>query len=417
LLKGSGMKRIILGAAFVALTSGVAMAGLQKNGPQFNGIQLNGIQLNGIQLNGIQLNGIQLNGIQLNGIQLNGIQLNGSNLSGSFLGVSSTCAHREDVTGTALPASCSPCAQVVIAADPYCTNNSWDSLCVSGAKSHCTLDKAELKGTEVKATLDDGSWAKVRIDNVTPGLSAQHNGTQYLNMTDTYYYTMSYTCSHAATVTGAPLALGCSSTVDTVCAADSYCCTSSWDGTCVAEANGLWQGYGTAASIATANKQAKGAGGNVCGTTSTGRGVFVPGRWNMTTGAKTSTSKTDPTFACEGIGAIAKCVNMGYKPWISSSHDKRHRSCVRMVRGDYCGTGVSYTSDGRQIDVEDGYGIQMKMPSSYKWDADWSENGVVAAGEYYRSGASAFSCPIQAVIWMGPPPSLSGYDYVRDYLP
>jgi hypothetical protein len=45
----------------------------------------------------------------------------------------STCAHQELVTGPALNSSCSPSATRVCASDPYCCNNSWDSICVQEA--------------------------------------------------------------------------------------------------------------------------------------------------------------------------------------------------------------------------------------------------------------------------------------------
>jgi hypothetical protein len=43
-------------------------------------------------------------------------------------------------------------------------------------------------------------------------------------------------CAHDVCATGAALASGCSSCVTSVCAADSYCCTNSWDSICVGEA-------------------------------------------------------------------------------------------------------------------------------------------------------------------------------------
>jgi hypothetical protein len=369
---------IVASGLVLAAASGDALAGLQTNGKQYNGIQLNGIQLNGIQLNGIQLNGIQLNGIQLNGIQLNGIQLNGNNLSASIIALNSSCVHREDVTGVALPASCSTCAKVVVAADPYCANNQWDSLCVSGANSLCKFEGNELAGQVATASFDDGSWAKIRIDGADQGASAYWNGTQYLDMRDTYYYRLSYTCSHAATAGGQPLAADCSSAVQYVCTYDSYCCTNWWDDQCVAEAN-TWT-----------TAQSKGAGGAVCSTNpGTGKGVFVPGRWNYSSGAQGNggkSSSTGMTFACENVGAIAKCVNMGYKPWKSSSLNTLHQSCVRMVRADFCGDGVSWTKDGTEIDVKDRLGLESNTGYNgslmWIWEATWGPNGARYINDY-----------------------------------
>jgi hypothetical protein len=43
------------------------------------------------------------------------------------------CIHSECDTGAALTASCSPCADAICTADPYCCNNEWDNVCVEAA--------------------------------------------------------------------------------------------------------------------------------------------------------------------------------------------------------------------------------------------------------------------------------------------
>jgi hypothetical protein len=45
------------------------------------------------------------------------------------------------------------------------------------------------------------------------------------------------TCAHEPWVSGAALANGCSACLASVCAVDSYCCTTSWDSLCVSRAN------------------------------------------------------------------------------------------------------------------------------------------------------------------------------------
>jgi hypothetical protein len=47
------------------------------------------------------------------------------------------------------------------------------------------------------------------------------------------------TCAHDLCEVGAGLAASCDSCAATVCAADSFCCSSSWDATCVSEAESL----------------------------------------------------------------------------------------------------------------------------------------------------------------------------------
>jgi vibriolysin len=43
------------------------------------------------------------------------------------------------------------------------------------------------------------------------------------------------TCTHSKCVTGVKLVSGCDACVTQICAADSYCCNTSWDATCVGE--------------------------------------------------------------------------------------------------------------------------------------------------------------------------------------
>jgi hypothetical protein len=355
------------------------------------GVQTNGPLLNGAQINGAQINGAQINGAQINGAQINGAQINGTSISVSVVGFQSTCPHREDVTGAAMPGTCSPCAQAVVNSDPYCATNSWDYYCVNGwgtshqgTKGYCTLDSTELVGQKFKVTFPDSGWAQVRLDRVDRGSTATWNGNQYLNMSDVYYHTLSYTCSHAATVQGAPLQAACSSTATSVCASDSYCCNNYWDSLCVAEANS-WAG---------ANKAAKGAVGGVC-TAGGGRGLFVAGKWDQTyigqyrgAGGKTSWSNTTFTFSCETNGAIGKCVNFGYKPWASSTQDTLHQTCVRMVRNDVCGDGTPWTADGTQIFVEDWQGIQ---DGDFCWSFLESSWNTMGGCPYYMPWRSTYS--------------------------
>ena len=89
------------------------------------------------------------------------------------------------VSTSPLASGCSSCASAVCAADGYCCTTAWDSICV---------------------------------DEVT------------------LYCTESCSCAHGVCATGSALSSGCHSCVGTVCAFDSYCCTTSWDATCVLEA-------------------------------------------------------------------------------------------------------------------------------------------------------------------------------------
>jgi hypothetical protein len=48
-----------------------------------------------------------------------------------------TCAHAICSTGVALTATCDSCATQVCAADSFCCNSSWDSICVGEVSSVC----------------------------------------------------------------------------------------------------------------------------------------------------------------------------------------------------------------------------------------------------------------------------------------
>jgi hypothetical protein len=60
-------------------------------------------------------------------------------LCGGTCSGTTSCAHPECVTGTALTAACSSCAATVCASDAYCCSTSWDGACVTEAKSWCGL--------------------------------------------------------------------------------------------------------------------------------------------------------------------------------------------------------------------------------------------------------------------------------------
>ncbi len=113
---------------------------------------------------------------------------------GVGVGGGGSCSHDKCSTGTALSSSCNSVVSSVCAADPYCCTTSWDSLCVSENR---TIGKS-LKCSEATGT-----------------------------------------CAHNMCATGTKLTNGCDSAkancVATICAADPYCCSTSWDSVCVGE--------------------------------------------------------------------------------------------------------------------------------------------------------------------------------------
>jgi hypothetical protein len=92
------------------------------------------------------------------------------------------------------------------------------------------------------------------------------------------------------------------------------------------------------------------------------------------------------TFACEN-GAIAKCIDWGYKPWANKegrSLQDLHQACTRMLRADYCGDGRSHTREQSVIDMYDGLQILTRTtqasrawdPANASFEAAWSPDGA-----------------------------------------
>lgn len=129
-----------------------------------------------------------------------------------------------------------------------------------------------------------------------------------------------------------------------------------------------------------------------------GAAVVVSGSWNMQSGEaggarKEAATRGEFTFACLG-SAVAKCVTtMGYKPWRTLSPaagpgvaaasvgkpvslDALHQACVRAVRADYCGNGLSMTAAGTQVNFYDSAGIQ-KDEATWPLEAVWTAAGAV----------------------------------------
>ncbi len=375
--------------------NGIQANGIQANGTQINGIQANGIQANGIQANGIQANGIVVNGIQANGIQangigLNGVGVNGTQLEGSFIGfgttaMPNTCSHREDLTGAALN-NCSPCAVVVGDADGYCRASSWDSICVSRAQSTCRA--TITTGTTLQANFSNGQTAGMTITRrVQQGWT--YTGSAWVNNSDVWWNTVNWQIPHAPNVTGVAMpAATPNACVRRVVASDSYCGTTSWDSICVSEAAN-WCTSGIELQ-----QKASVHGDSVCGYDAGGNAleaIFIRGLWDMNSGYQGAGGKRIKTpvgqftMACRRVGAIAKCVDFGYKPWTSSEADQLHQSCVRAVRDDLCGDGHSFTADGEVINITDFRGIQADT-EIWNIDATFTPNGAVYVSYGGRSG-------------------------------
>ncbi|HEU4412910.1 MAG TPA: ADYC domain-containing protein [Polyangiaceae bacterium] len=118
--------------------------------------------------------------------------------------------------------------------------------------------------------------------------------------------------------------------------------------------------------------------------------IALAGRWNLAEGVPGGGSWIDDpamfTFGCRDA-ALAKCVELGYKPWASAggiSLRSHHQACTRLIRADYCGNGQPGTLDGWQINLYDALGIQADTESGAAWvfEGKWGPAGAVCVDEY-----------------------------------
>ncbi len=128
--------------------------------------------------------------------------------------------------------------------------------------------------------------------------------------------------------------------------------------------------------------------------------IPLSNHWDMQTGDRID----DPaavTFACQG-GALAKCVNWGYRPWATAEYcdpefgtcmqislADHHQACTRMVRADYCGDGVPHTVDGTVIDAFDHMSPAIQAQATQDnpmWgiEAEWGPEGARCVGTSLR---------------------------------
>jgi len=102
-------------------------------------------------------------------------------------------------------------------------------------------------------------------------------------------------------------------------------------------------------------------------------GVLVPGRWDVR--GHHVADATAITYSCRS-GVIAKCVDWGYAPWLTSAAD--HAACTRLARADYCGDGTSWTMDGTLIGVHDQLGVHPQISGgAMQFEAAWGPEGAL----------------------------------------
>ncbi len=118
----------------------------------------------------------------------------------------STCSHNECSTGSKLVSGCDPCVTKICAADSFCCATSWDSICVGEVKSICGQTCGAPPPPPPPPPPTDG-------------------GTN--------------TCSHPLCTVGSKLTKTCDPCATKICAADSFCCATSWDSICVGEVKSI----------------------------------------------------------------------------------------------------------------------------------------------------------------------------------
>jgi hypothetical protein len=115
-----------------------------------------------------------------------------------------------------LDSTCNTCAADVCASDPYCCDTAWDSVCVEEVGTICG-DTCGANG------LCGGSGGG---GSGGSGGSGGGGGS---------------TCSHSECSVGGKLTKTCDPCATKVCSSDSFCCSTTWDKYCVAEAK-AWCG-------------------------------------------------------------------------------------------------------------------------------------------------------------------------------
>jgi hypothetical protein len=139
-----------------------------------------------------------------------------------------------------------------------------------------------------------------------------------------------------------------------------------------------------------------------CHPDSEGRSLAFPLSGTTTDDGGFQLSSENVSFSCTS-GALAKCIRMGYEPWAFTHKGAplldTFRSCIRMVRADYCGDGRSHTRDGTLIDVYDRFGIQLRVPApDLTFEAAWAPDGAVCVrktriGEIWTLEDLKATCP------------------------
>lgn len=120
--------------------------------------------------------------------------------------------------------------------------------------------------------------------------------------------------------------------------------------------------------------------------------AILPQKYNETTGDEVATEQNQYTFSCR-FGALQKCQEIGYMKNGSATEtysgitrvrslNDYHAACVRMMRADYCGDGVSHTFNGTPVDVYDQLTNSNEAVTAtngadgYYYESEWDVDGA-----------------------------------------
>lgn len=109
---------------------------------------------------------------------------------------------------------------------------------------------------------------------------------------------------------------------------------------------------------------------------------------DATTGDLTTRNNT-LYLACVS-GAIGKAVTWGYQPWDIGVPE--FESAVRVVRADYCGDGVSWTTPGSAVQLADVWGVNSFGTTSAATEAVWGANGALCLGTPRVTSSTPITC-------------------------
>jgi len=101
-------------------------------------------------------------------------------------------------------------------------------------------------------------------------------------------------------------------------------------------------------------------------------GYLLEGIWNVGK-SQFQFIPNKKMIVCQS-SAMGKCISWGHGPKTSV---RRYNACIKMVRADYCGNGISFTIPGQKIFYEYFYNaFQDNNQEKFPIEAIWTEQGA-----------------------------------------